>query len=120
MSQQTSLARAILLSETTTPGPTPSRAVAGVSWRAVVLAVVLIPPACWWLEYTECVSEGTDMAGISYVLPALFFLFLLVAANRVSPARRVKPLSQGELLTVFVMFSAGLTIGGPRGVEHLV
>src|SRR5712692_11484873 len=39
----------------------------GVSWRAVILGVVLIPPACWWLEYTECVSEGTDMAGISYV-----------------------------------------------------
>lgn len=60
------------------------------------------------------------MAGISYVLPALFFLFLLVAANRVAPARRVKPLSQGELLTVFVMLSAGLTIGGPGGMQHLV
>jgi hypothetical protein len=85
-----------------------------------VLGLVLIPPACWWLQYTECVSEGTDMAGISYVLPALFFLFLLVAANRVAPARRVKPLSQGELLTVFVMLSAGLTIGGPGGMQHLV
>ena len=93
----------------------------GVSWRAVALGVILIPPACWWLEYTECVSEGTDMAGISYVLPALFLLFVLVALNR--RVRRRWPgrgLSQGELLTVFVMLSAGLTLGGPGGMQHLV
>ena len=63
--------------------PTAAR---GVTWRAVMLGIVLIPPACWWLEYTECVSEGTDMAGISYVLPALFLLFVLAALNR--PLRR--------------------------------
>ena len=88
---------------------------------AIFLGVVLIPPACWWLEYTECVSEGTDMAGISYVLPALFLLFLLVALNRL--ARRRWPgrtFSQGELLTVFIMLSAGLTLGGPGGMQHLV
>src|SRR5712691_11638174 len=96
-------------------------ATGGVTWRAVLLGIALIPPACWWLEYTECVSEGTDMAGISYVLPALFLLFLLAALNR--PLRRWRPawaLSQGELLTVFAMLSAGLTLGGPGGMQHLV
>src|SRR5258707_10224473 len=91
----------------------------GVTGRAVLLGVVLIPPACWWLEYTECVSEGTDMAGISYVLPALFLLFLLVALNR--PLRRWRPawaFSPGELLTGFVMLSPRPTLGGPGGVEH--
>src|SRR5207247_1754169 len=28
--------------------------------------------------------------------------------------------SQGELLTVFVLLSAGLTLGGPGGMQHLV
>jgi hypothetical protein len=92
-----------------------------VSGRAVLLGVALIPPACWWLEYTECVSEGTDMAGISYVLPALFLLFVLVALNRLVRSRYpVRAFSQGELLTVFVMLSAGLTLGGPGGMQHLV
>lgn len=93
----------------------------GVTWRSVLLALILLPPACWWLEYTECVSEGTDMAGISYVLPALFLLFVLVCLNQ--PVRRRWPgraLSQGELLTVFAMLSAGLTLGGPGGMQHLV
>jgi hypothetical protein len=61
------------------------------------------------------------MAGISYVLPALFLLFVLVALNRL--ARRRWPdrvLSQSELLTVFIMLSAGLTLGGPGGMQHLV
>jgi hypothetical protein len=103
-----------------------------LSIRAVALGVLLIPPACWWLQYTECVSEGTDMAGISYVLPALFLLFLLVALNHFAgreqrgndapPPRLLsfRSWSQGELLTVFVMLSAGLTIGGPGGMQHLV
>src|SRR5438105_3940770 len=55
----------------------PPAASRGVTWRSVLLAIVLLPPACWWLEYTECVSEGTDMAGISYVLPAVFLLVLV-------------------------------------------
>src|SRR5438128_4913049 len=96
-------------------------AAGGVTWRSVLLAVALLPPACWWLEYTECVSEGTDMAGISYVLPALFLLFVLVALNRLFHRRwPARAFSQGELLTVFIMLSAGLTLGGPGGMQHLV
>src|SRR5712691_13422001 len=107
--------------EKTTPKVIRPPAAGGVSWRAILLGVVLIPPACWWLEYTECVSEGTDMAGISYVLPALFLLFVLVALNRLAQRRwPARALSQGELLTVFAMLSAGLTLGGPGGMQHLV
>src|SRR5438045_1629769 len=91
---------------------TPPAARAGVSGRSVLLGLLLIPPACWWLEFTECVSEGTDMAGISYVLPALFLLFVLVALNRLFHRRwPARAFSQGELLTVFIMLSAGLTLG---------
>ena len=98
--------------------PTPRPA--GVSVRAVGLGMLLIPLLIFWLEYTEIVASGPDLAAMSLPMIVLFALLVLVGINLI--IKRLRPraaLTQGELLTVYAMNAVAVPIGGIGMMQFL-
>src|SRR3954452_9661085 len=52
--------------------PVPPR---GITRRAVLIGLSLIPVVCIWNEYTEIVAEGTDLVAMSLIIAVVVLLF---------------------------------------------
>ena len=92
----------------------------GITPRAFALGLLLIPVLIFWLEYTEIVANGPDMAAMSLPMAVLFALMVLVALNLA--VKRLKPrwaLSQAELLFVYTMNTVAIYIGGIGMMQFL-
>ncbi len=102
--------------------PSPGRArTAGITPRAFILGTLLIPLMCYWVEYTEIVAQGTDLAAMSLIIGAVFSLFVLVCLNGI--IARVAPrwkFSQAELLFVYIMQTVSIGISGIGMMQFLV
>jgi len=93
----------------------------GVTWRAVLLAVLLAPVECYWLIQMEIVRG----AGFSSTVSLFFTVVLTILALQVFnwPLRRWAPrwaLSQGELLTLFAMLSIVTALCAIDAMEALL
>jgi len=80
--------------------------VARVSYRSVVIAVILIPLNALWLANTELMWLSGQPTTLSLLFNVIFILTWLVLANLL--VARFKPgwaLDPGELLVVYVMLS---------------
>ena len=92
----------------------------GVTLRAVVLGIVLIPVNAFWLIQIELVwfaglpSTITLLSTVVFIICALLGLNLLLSKFAPKSA-----LSQGELLTVYVMLAIGTTLGGCDVIQAL-
>lgn len=98
----------------------PPRRFAPVSLRAFLLGLLLIPLLVYWVEYTEIVANGPDLAAMALPTAVLFMLLVLVAVNRV--IRRLVParaLTQAELLTIFSMNAVAVGISGIGQMQFL-
>jgi hypothetical protein len=51
-----------------TAGQRAAAATAGITPRAFVIGTLLIPLMCYWVEYTEIVAQGTDLAAMSLII----------------------------------------------------
>lgn len=74
----------------------------GISWKAVVFAIVLIPPNIYWIAVAEMVWTGLHFTAVSLPLNVIFILFWLIGYNAV--ARRISPqlaFSQQDLLVIY-------------------
>ncbi len=84
-----------------------------VTWRSVLLALVIMPAQAWWIVQMEVIRSNTWPSMLSLPLETLFIVLLLVAANAL--LRRRRPawvLSQGELLTIYLMLAiSGVIVG---------
>ena len=93
----------------------------GITPRAFILGTLLIPLLCYWVEYTEIVAEGTDLAAMSLIIGAVFSLFVLVCLNgfigKVAPRFRF---SQAELMFVYIMQTVSVGICGIGMMQFLV
>lgn len=92
----------------------------GITLRALVLGVVLIPVMCFWTEYTEIVAEATDLAAMSLIIAVVFALFVLLAFNLA--LKRLAPrfaFSQAELMFVYVMQTVSIGISGIGMMQFL-
>lgn len=86
---------------------------AAVTPRAVFIGLITIPILCYWVEYDEIVARGTDLSAMSLIISAVFALFVLMLVNRVLIRYLPKyALSQGELMTVYVMQTCSVGIAG--------
>ena len=98
----------------------PPRRWSPVSPRAFLLGLLLIPLLVYWVEYTEIVARGPDLAALALPTAVLFMLFVLVALNlvikRFAPARAF---SQAELLVVFSMNAVAVGISGIGQMQFL-
>jgi hypothetical protein len=103
-----------------TPGP-PRRRFAGITPRALLIGTLLIPLNCYWVEYTEIVTEGTDLAAMSLIIGAVFSLFVLICLNGL--LRRLAPrwmFTQAELMFIYVMQTVSIGISGIGMMQFLI
>lgn len=99
----------------------PPARTAGITPRAFILGTLLIPLMCYWVEYTEIVAQGTDLAAMSLIIGAVFSLFVLICVNglvaRLAPRWKF---SQSELMFVYVMQTVSIGISGIGMMQFLV
>lgn len=98
-----------------------SRRAVGITPRAFLVGTLLIPALCYWVEYTEIVAQGTDLAAMNLIISAVFSLFVLVCLNgvigKLAPRWRF---SQSELMFVYVMQIVSVGISGIGMMQFLV
>src|SRR5512140_3681284 len=85
----------------------------GITPRALIIGLVLIPVMCLWNEYTEIVAQATDLAAMSLPIAVVFALVVLVAINL--GIKHWCPrwaFTQAELLYIFLMQTASIGISG--------
>jgi len=91
-----------------------------ISWRAIAIAVLLIPVLVFWVEYTESVANGPDLAAMSLPMASTFALLVLVGINLL--LKRLAPrlmLSQLELLVIYSMTTLAVYISGIGMMQFL-
>lgn len=94
---------------------------APLTFRAFLIGTLLIPLMCYWVEYTEIVAEGTDLAAMSLIIGAVFSLFVLICVNGI--LTRLAPkwaFSQAELMFIYVMQTVSIGISGIGMMQFLV
>jgi len=98
---------------------TPTRA--GVTWRAVGVALVLMPFQSWWIVQMELIRSNTWPTMLSLPLHTVFILLVLVGLNALikwrAPKRALEP---GELLTIYIMLAISGVIAGYGLIQALV
>ncbi|MCC6444502.1 MAG: hypothetical protein IT210_13735 [Armatimonadetes bacterium] len=85
----------------------------GVSGRAVLIGLALIPLENYWIVGMELVRSGIFPTVLTLLFTAIFFVFVLTVLNL--PLLRYLPryaLSQGELLTVYCLLAIGASLAG--------
>jgi len=76
----------------------------GVTFRSIVIGLILIPATCFWLALSELVWYSGEPTTISLFYNVIFFLTILVLANLIIKRRWPRAaLSGGELLVVYTM-----------------
>ncbi len=99
-------------------GPTQPQ---GISWKAVVFAVVLIPPNIYWIAVAEMVWTGLHFTAVSLPLNVIFILFWLIGYNAV--ARRISPrlaFSQKDLLVIYIILATSSAVAGYDSLVGLI
>ncbi|MCA1596313.1 MAG: hypothetical protein LC772_07800 [Chloroflexi bacterium] len=99
----------------------PGRRGAGVTFRAVAIGTILIPPNAYWLVQMDMVRYSAHATTVSIFFNVIFLLLVLTLLNRL--VYRFRPtwsLGQGELIVVYVMLSIASAICAPDSVESLV
>ena len=100
---------------------TPRPRYAGITRRALLIGTLLIPLNCYWVEFTEVVTEGTDLAAMSLIIGAVFSLFVLIGVNGIIKRLVPKALfSQTELMTIYIMQTVSIGISGIGMMQFLV
>ncbi len=113
--------------------PPPAR---GISLRAVLIGMVLMPINAYWITVVEVRWYTLDGTCLPLFITPIFFLFLLCLGNmalgRMAEARgkrheargkrqeaRGVPLEQGELLTIYIMLVVGCVLAGHDLIQNL-
>lgn len=97
-----------------------SRPEAGLSFRALVIALIFTALTGLWIRQAEIVVLSTQISESIPAIPglaALVFLLPLNALLRRIP--RLRPLTRGELLVVFLFVTISSTMMGP-GIQRFV
>ena len=93
----------------------------GISWKAVVFAVVLIPLNIYWIAVTEMVWSGLHFTAVSLPLNVIFILFCFIGYNAV--ARRISPqlaFSQNDLLVIYIILATSSAVAGYDSLVGLI
>jgi len=99
----------------------PEKYLSGVTLRAIIIALIIIPVNNYWIFVTEVVRYAGHPTTISLFYNAVFLLLLLVGLNAL--LRKVAPrwvFSQGELLTIYIMINLASALAGHDMVQVLV
>ena len=92
----------------------------GITPRALIIGVLLIPLLCLWTEYTEIVAQATDIAAMSLIIAVVFVLFVLLLIN--FGLKKYLPrwaFTQAELMYIYVMQTVSIGISGIGMMQFL-
>jgi hypothetical protein len=93
----------------------------GVTWRSVLIGLLLIPPNCIWVVQIEIVHYSGHPTCLSIFSNAVFSLFLVILLNLI--LLRVRPrwaLTQGELLVSYILVALGSSVAAHDMLQMLV
>jgi len=92
-----------------------------VTWKAIAIALILIPINCYWIVQIELVQFSAQPTTVSLIFTVVFSVFVLTLLNLL--LKRFLPklaLRHGELLVVYVMLSVASATAGVSMVEILI
>jgi len=76
----------------------------GVTWRSILLGLLLIPVNVYWITVIEVRWYALDGTCLPLFITPIFFLFLVTVTNAFIARRWPSVgMNQGELLTVYIM-----------------
>ena len=90
----------------------------GVSLRAVIIGLLLIPPNAYWVIYVEGIRHWNHVTAMSLFWNTIFCLMVLVLGNLV--VKRYAPklaLRQGEFITIYVMLTLMTALAGHDSLQ---
>ncbi len=93
----------------------------GVTFKSILIAVLLIPINCYWVIEMEVIRYSGHPVTISLFFNVIFSLFVVIGINQL--LRRFLPrvaLVQSELVVVYLMLSIASGITGHDMLEILV
>jgi hypothetical protein len=96
-------------------------AAAGLTWRSLIVALILIPPNVYWVEQMEIMRYSAHPTTVSLFFNAVFIVLVLAALNAL--LRKVAPrlaLSQPETLMVYSMVCIASCVCGHDGIQVLM
>ncbi|MBT3267901.1 hypothetical protein HN371_12135 [Candidatus Poribacteria bacterium] len=89
------------------------RRVTGVTWRAIAIGAILCVPNVFWVLEVEGMWHSGHPTTISLFWNVVLNVFILILANLV--VKRFRPewaMTQGELITIYVMLSVASGLAG--------
>ncbi len=92
-----------------------------VTYRSVVIGLLLTPLTCMWLELCEFQWYSGSPTSISLYSHVMVILCLIAVSNEV--VRRCRPawaLQSGEMIVIYVMLSLASSIGGHDMLQVLL
>ena len=93
----------------------------GISFRALLIGLVLVPFNCYWVTVTEIKWNSNDSTCVSLFMTVVTLLFFLSLTNLLISRRFPKSaLSQGELMVVYIMLSISTAICGHDMMGNLL
>ena len=92
----------------------------GVTWRAVLIGIILIPLNSYWVVQMESVYYSAHSTLFSLLFNAVFTLLVLIALN--IPLKKLSPnlaFKQGEFLTIYIMLCQASALAGHSMMQIL-
>lgn len=87
--------------------------ITGVTWRAVIIGLILIPPVTFWIMEVECVWHSGHPTSISLMWGVVFTMFVIILINLLVKRFFTKAaLTQGEMITIYVMLCMAAGLAG--------
>lgn len=88
--------------------------------RSVILGLCLIPLNCYWVIVVEVRWYSMDGSCLPLFITPVFLLFCVTLVNlAIAKARPAWRLSQGELLTVYIMLVVSMTVSGHDTMQNM-
>lgn len=90
----------------------------GVTWRAILIGSLLLPPNALWIIYVEGIRHSGHPTAISLSWGVLFPILILICINMFF--RRFLPkwaFSQAELVTVYMVLWIGMALVGHDSLQ---
>ena len=92
----------------------------GFTAKALIVGILLIPVNCYWVVGGESVYNSYSPSGVALFSNVVFTIFALVIFNLLIERFLTHlRLTQGELLTIYVMLCMATSIGGHGFVQIL-
>jgi hypothetical protein len=91
-----------------------------VTWRAVLIGLILIPINSYWIVQMEAVYYSAHSTTFSLLFNAIFTLLILILLN--IPLRKLYSnlaLKEGELLTIYIMLCQASALAGHSMMQIL-